>query len=419
MPYQIPQQLEYKEKIMFGLTFKQLAYASLFGILSLLFFKRIENDYLKYTLITLSSSLGVGFMFLKLGEKIKDYWAFFRFQKEKKGSPKLRKFLEVNDIDNDLIMMPKKKKIAIIKVRPINFTIKPKKEREAILASFQKFLNSLDFPTQILMNTESIKLETYLDSLEARSDKAFKKLFNKYKEHLENTVTNSKIMNRVFYIIIPETSNIEIQVDICLDRLRSLNLGARRLNSVDLKELLVKFFKGSGEGELLDAISPEHILHGADFLETGDQYHRIVYASGYPRMVEGGFLDKIVSSLGDFDMSLHIKPYPINEMLIGLNRELQKQRADLFSMSNKGVINPSLEIQSKDTRNTLENLQKGKERLFNISLYINCKANSLEELDLLTKKVESELNSLMIQPKVANLKMLQESETHLRSLLRE
>ena len=94
-------------------------------------------------------------------------------------------------------------------------------------------------------------------------------------------------------------------------------------------------------------------------------------------------------------------------MLIDLNRQLQKQRADLYTMQQKGISNPSLEIQNTDTRYTLENLQKGEERLFNVSLYIICKASSLDDLNLLTKKVESELNSLMIMPKVAEIRTLQ------------
>ncbi|MBU0761377.1 MAG: ATP-binding protein, partial [Nanoarchaeota archaeon] len=408
MPYQIPQQLAYKEKIMFGLTFKQLAYAFVFGLLSLLFFKRIDGLYLKFSLVILSSALGVGFMFLNLAEILKDYWVFFRFQREVKGSKKLVKFLGIKDIKDNVIINSKNKKIAVLKIRPINFTMKPKTERDAILSSFQKFLNSLDFPTQILMSTESVELETYFDSLESRIPKnTFEELFDKYKKHLESTVKDSKIMNRVFYIIIPESSDIQIQVDICLDRLGALNLKAHRLRTAELKRLLITFFKGDGKGELIEAISLKSLLHGSDFLNNNGQYNRVIYASGYPRTVEGGFLDRIVSSLGDFDLSLHIKPYPINDMLIGLNRELQKQRGDLYSMSLKGIINPSLEIQYKDTRKTLENLQKGKERLFNIGLYINCKARSLKELDVLTKKVESELNSIMILPKVATLKMLQ------------
>jgi len=104
---------------MFGLTFRQLIYAFIFGLFSLLFFKRVGSEPLKYFLIILSSSLGVGFMFLNLGEKLRDYWNFFRFQKVKAGDPKLNKFLEVKEIKDDLIITSKNKKISIIKIRPI------------------------------------------------------------------------------------------------------------------------------------------------------------------------------------------------------------------------------------------------------------------------------------------------------------
>jgi type IV secretory pathway VirB4 component len=109
-------------------------------------------------------------------------------------------------------------------------------------------------------------------------------------------------------------------------------------------------------------------------------------------------LDKIISSNDDFDISIHIEPFSIETMMILLNKELQKQRADLYAEEIKKSINPSLEIKYKDTRKVLEELQKGTEKLFNVSLYINCKGKTKEDLNLLTKKVESELNSIMIVP---------------------
>lgn len=208
-------------------------------------------------------------------------------------------------------------------------------------------------------------------------------------------------MNRSFYIIIPEETDIKIQIRICLERLGSLRLKSRQLKTNELKHFLRICFNSNRKD-----IFPEQINNFQDHLEINKKFYRTISASGYPRYVEEGFLDKIISSLGDFDLSIHIKPYPIDTMLIGLNRELQKQRADLFSMKTKGVINPSLEIQYRDTRGTLEDLQKGKERLFNVALYVNCKADSLKELELLTKKVESELNSLMIQPQIPSFRML-------------
>ena len=94
-------------------------------------------------------------------------------------------------------------------------------------------------------------------------------------------------------------------------------------------------------------------------------------------------------------------------MMVMLNKELQKQRADLYAYEMKQIINPALEIQHQDTKAVLEQLQKGNEKLFNISLYINCKAKSHEELELITKKVEAELNSILIIPRIPMFRMLQ------------
>jgi hypothetical protein len=417
MAYQIPQQLAYKEKIMFGLTFKQLMYAFLFGCISLIIFRRINNLTLGIILATLHSVLGLGFVFFDLEDKIKNYYLYCKLRKLE--NKKLAELFGIKKIENNLIITSKDKKVAILKVNTINFSIKPSNEKEAVISSFQKFLNSLDFPTQILVSTESIKLEDYLKSLKSRiKQKQFEELFDKYKSHLENTIKTNKIMNRTFYLVIPEATDIGIQIDLCLERLASLNLKSKQLGSKEIKKLLVNFFNGVCTGDFPDYIFPSYINNNPSYLEIVKelkdkktkkeiQYQRIIYASGYPRYVESGFLDRIISSLGDFDLSIHINPYPIENMLIGLNRELQKQRADLYSMQMKGITNPSLEIQYSDTRGTLEDLQKGKERLFNVSLYVNCKADDLDKLELLTKKVESELNSLMILPKIPNFRMLQ------------
>jgi type IV secretory pathway VirB4 component len=408
MSYQIPQKLEYKEKIMFGLTFKQLLYAFIFGLLALLSFKRAGNIYLGFFLGSIFAFLGICFMFFSFDTLIKNYYKYYKSRKLKRGDNKLANFIGIKEISDDLIVNMKNKKVAIIRVQPINFYIKEKEDKEGIISSFQKFLNSIDFPTQIIMRTESIDLSGYINSLKSKvKDKKFSELFENYKEYLGEIILNNKIMNRVFYLVVPEQNNIEIQVSICIERLGSLNLKAKRLKTVELEKLLIHFFNGNSTAEVLSSISPDYINNFPTYLETNNQFSRIIYASGYPRNVEAGFLDKLIGSVGNFDLSIHIKPYPIERMLVDLNKELQKQRADLFSMNSKGITNPSLEIQYNDTRQTLENLQKGEERLFSISLYINCKANTLPELNLLTKKVESELNGIMILPKTANLRMLQ------------
>ena len=61
MAYEIPQKLEYNEKIAFGLTFKQLAYALFFSFIAFACHKKIELEPLRYALMGTSLLTGAGF----------------------------------------------------------------------------------------------------------------------------------------------------------------------------------------------------------------------------------------------------------------------------------------------------------------------------------------------------------------------
>ncbi len=398
MSYEIPQQLEYKEKIIFGLTFKQLAYLFLFApLILIIFFRTNLHIVIKIFLSINLLGLAAGFIFLNLDQHLKVWYAWFKLR-NLDTQKKKDNFLLVKEIKNDLIYT-KDKKLAILKIEPINFSIKPNNSKEAITLIFQKFLNSLDFPIQILMNTETLNLEDYFKEMDKKisQNKEFSTLFKKYKEHLQSISSQNNVLNRNFYLIIPEKNDIGIQTKICQNKLDALGLKSSQVKTQELKKLISQFFEGK----------IENYNNNSKFLQINNTLNRIIYAHGYPRSVESGFLDRIVSSLGDFDLSLHIEPFDIETIMLILNKELQKQRADLYSAKIKGILNPSLEIKYEDTESVLKNLQKGKEKLFNVGLYINCRAKTKEELDLLTKRIEAELNALLIIPREPSFRMAQ------------
>jgi len=157
--------------------------------------------------------------------------------------------------------------------------------------------------------------------------------------------------------------------------------------------------------ELEKLLKPSYVKNEFDCLKVNEQMTRTIMAVGYPRTIREGWLDSIISSEGNFDMSMHIKPSHIASIITQLNQELVKQESDLMAAQMKGLVNPSLKLQHQDTLNVLEKLQKGEEKLFNISLYLGARAYEKEKLDLLTKKILAELNSIMIIPKIPFLKM--------------
>lgn len=104
MAYEVPQELEYKEKIIFGLNFEQLIYAIIFAPIALIiFFKTGFNQQLKIVLVSFIVILAGGFIFLNFKKKILDFWSWYKFREFKVASLKMKKFIPVGDISLDCI----------------------------------------------------------------------------------------------------------------------------------------------------------------------------------------------------------------------------------------------------------------------------------------------------------------------------
>ncbi len=107
--YEIPQQLAYKEKIVFGLTFEQLLYALIFLPIAIIFFKMNIPLQVKVFLILIPVSLAAGFMFFDLKSKIKNWYWWFKFR-DIKDNKKIEKLFGAKikrdlTIQKDLIIV--------------------------------------------------------------------------------------------------------------------------------------------------------------------------------------------------------------------------------------------------------------------------------------------------------------------------
>ena len=123
------------------------------------------------------------------------------------------------------------------------------------------------------MNTESLDLQEYFDNLDERVKKnnQFEHLFLKYKEHLESVAVQHNVLNRTFYLIIPERADITIQISICQKKLDAIGLKSTRLKDEQLKEIITRFFS-SKKGSLL----PEKIENFPSYVKIDKTFSRII-----------------------------------------------------------------------------------------------------------------------------------------------
>lgn len=95
----------------------------------------------------------------------------------------------------------------VLRVHPINFELKSEEEQDAIIISFQRVLNSLKFPIQIVVRSLKTELGPYLARLSNRAYAQQNPLLQeqtlKYIDFLKNLVDYAQIMRKEFYIIVP------------------------------------------------------------------------------------------------------------------------------------------------------------------------------------------------------------------------
>ena len=399
---------------MFGLTFSQLAWAFP-GLLLIFIILKIGLPIEVSGTIAVFIAFGAAFfMFFDGQNKVKNLFKYLKNKEIKVNSEQLKEIVDIKEINKGIIQTSKDK-LSVLEIIPMNFMIKTEEEQESILHGFQKFLNSLDFPIQIHISSNPINLDKHFDYLETKTN--LKDLFQDYKSFVINTLEENKVKNRKFYIIIKEKDNLEIQTKVCEDKLRSIGLKVKRLEKDESLNLFFNYIadnkkKEVQEGEVISnythfLLSPSKVKFFPDHFQVDERLCKVLSVIGYPHSVEKGFLDKLISSGDDYDVSIHIEPFPIETTMVQLNRELQKQQADLYADSKKSIINPSLEIKFASTKQVLVDLQKGKQKLFNISLYVMCKSS----LKKARERVLAEKEKQKIKEEKENAKKKEESET--------
>jgi len=161
---------------------------------------------------------------------------------------------------------------------------------------------------------------------------------------------------------------------------------------------------GRGMVDVKDIIAPPALQVEFDYIKIGEIYYRTLFVSGYPRFVGANWLAPIINFDHTLDLAFYYYPVEAKGILDDLRRKIAEMEATVSGDLEKGrVVDPAVRIALEDAQALQEQLVAGIERFFQFSFYITIPAENLDELNSITKQVESTLGALLIVTKHATL----------------
>ncbi len=125
----------------------------------------------------------------------------------KKEEESTQKFLNVAGIRDGIIILKNKALRAIVMCSSINFALMSEDEQKAKVFGYQDFLNSLNFPVQIVIQTRKLNIAGYLEKVKEAERMQDNELLRmqtaEYAEFIKSMVELGNITTSHYYVSIP------------------------------------------------------------------------------------------------------------------------------------------------------------------------------------------------------------------------
>jgi len=180
----------------------------------------------------------------------------FALQKSKSKAP-ARQQIAIKGVRDGILMLPGNEYRAILKVSALNFELRSEEEQDAIMDTYESFLNSVGSPLQILIRTREIDMDKYLEDIKAareiETEDIYREQLTNYDEFIRSLITHNKILTRHFYIVVPYKptgkadfdlvkEQLNLKLDIVSKGMQRIGMHTSELSSLEILDLFYSFY---------------------------------------------------------------------------------------------------------------------------------------------------------------------------------
>ncbi|PIR03432.1 MAG: hypothetical protein COV60_00365, partial [Candidatus Magasanikbacteria bacterium CG11_big_fil_rev_8_21_14_0_20_43_7] len=119
---------------------------------------------------------------------------------QKKQRPSTQAHLEIAEMKEGVVVLKNGTLRKVLMTSSVNFALKSEDEQNALISSYVSFLNSLDFPLQIVIQSRQLQIKPYLAKLIEKEKKQQSELMRvqiaDYRSFVEELVDIGQIMTK-------------------------------------------------------------------------------------------------------------------------------------------------------------------------------------------------------------------------------
>jgi hypothetical protein len=116
-----------------------------------------------------------------------------------------QEFLDVYDIVNDMVILKDASVSIILQIGTMNFSLLAEQEQDAVIFTYGSLLNSLNYPIQINIQSQTKDATKYLRLLDEQAAKASSErksaLIKQYRGFVESLIKERNVLQKRFYIV--------------------------------------------------------------------------------------------------------------------------------------------------------------------------------------------------------------------------
>ncbi len=128
-------------------------------------------------------------------------------KKQKEKRPSTQASLPIAEIKDGVVVLKDGTLRSVLLTSSINFALKSEDEQNALISNYVGFLNSIDFPLQIVIQSRQLQIEPYLEKLfeieKNQPNELLRVQIADYRAFMRELVDIGQIMTKRFYVVVP------------------------------------------------------------------------------------------------------------------------------------------------------------------------------------------------------------------------